>query len=274
VFADRPRSLLVEQDRYLLELVRYVHNNPVRAGVVRYARNSVWSSHQAYVGRGEAPEWLRVGYVLERFRSTAERAPKAFDEFVDQGRTQGRRPELSGASDSGEAAAVRRTLGDGYRVSDGVLGSTDFVSRVRKDVERVGAARLSRGKEQRQGAIGRPPVREVIDAVLNLQELDPIELREKPRTRAAAQAKRLAIWVWVREYRGRQIEVARALSLDTSVVSRYYGQALQRPGDFDERATAVVALLRKSRRDTKTRRMTRATQGGFPVRYSVDVEEN
>jgi REP element-mobilizing transposase RayT len=266
VFAGRPRSLLVEQDSYLLELIRYVHNNPVRAGVVRYARNSIWSSHQAYVGRIEMPEWLRVGYVLERFGGTAERAAKQFDEFVDQGRTERRRPELSGASDAGEAAAVRRALGDGYRVSDGVLGSTDFIARVHQDVERVGAALSSRGSEQRAGAIGRPPVREVIDAVLELQKLDPIELKEKPRGRAAAEAKRLAIWVWVHEYQGQQIEVARALSLDTSVVSRYYGQALQTAGDFDERATAVTALLRKNRRGTKGRRVTKATQGGFPVR--------
>ena len=65
VFADRPRTLLVEQDSYLLSLVRYVHNNPVRAGVSRFARSSEWSSHQAYIGRVEAPEWLRLGYVLE-----------------------------------------------------------------------------------------------------------------------------------------------------------------------------------------------------------------
>ena len=43
VFAGRPRTVLVERDAYLLELVRYVHNNPVRAGVVRVARNSAWS---------------------------------------------------------------------------------------------------------------------------------------------------------------------------------------------------------------------------------------
>ncbi|MBN1654711.1 MAG: transposase [Deltaproteobacteria bacterium] len=267
VFAGRPRSVLIEQDSYLLELVRYVHNNPVRAGVVRYARNSTWSSHQAYVGRVQAPQWLAVGYVLERFGRASERAAERFDAFVDQGRKQGRLAELSGAADAGEAAALRRSFGDGYRVSDGVLGSTDFVTRVRKDAERVGAGRSTRVIEPRAGAIDRPSVREVIDAVLQVRKLDPIELQERPRGRAVAEAKRLAIWVWVHEYEGRQIEVARALSLDTSVVSRYYGQALRAAGDFDERATAVTALLRKSRRATKGRRVTKATQNAFPVRY-------
>jgi REP element-mobilizing transposase RayT len=100
VYAGRPRTVLVEAESYLLELVRYVHN-PVRAGLVRYARNSAWSSHAAYVGRTEAPEWLGVGYVLRRFGRDARRASAQFDEFVDAGRREPRRPELSGAADAG-----------------------------------------------------------------------------------------------------------------------------------------------------------------------------
>jgi putative transposase len=130
VFAGRPRAVLVEEDGYLLELVRYVHNNPVRAGRVRSARNSAWSSHRAYVGLSEAPEWLRVGYVLGRFGRDSKRAAAKLDAFVDEGRAQGRRPELSGAADAGEAAQVRRMLGDGHRVSDGVLGGAAFVAKV------------------------------------------------------------------------------------------------------------------------------------------------
>src|SRR5262249_34104062 len=144
VFAGRPRAVLVERDRYLFELVRYVHNNPVRAGLVRYARSSAWSSHQAYIGRSEAPEWLAVGCVLERFGAGA-RAGGELDEFVDAGRHEARRPELSGALDAGEAAAVRRELGDGHRISDGILGSARFAARVKADRARVSAVLSSRG---------------------------------------------------------------------------------------------------------------------------------
>jgi REP element-mobilizing transposase RayT len=86
VFAGRPRMVLVERDEYLLELVRYIHNNPVRAGVVRRAANSAWSSHQGYVGQVEGPEWLRLGYVLQRFGRDGARSRAKFDEFVDAGR--------------------------------------------------------------------------------------------------------------------------------------------------------------------------------------------
>jgi REP element-mobilizing transposase RayT len=272
VFAGRPRSVLVDKDAYLLELVRYVHNNPVRAKVVRAARNSAWSSHQAYVGRVQAPDWLRTGYVLERLGGNAAAARRAFDELVDAGRGEPRRPELSGAVGVGEAAAVRRELGDGHRVSDGVLGSESFAARVRKDVERVQLALSGRGSERRAGALGRPSVREVVDAVLELVELDPIELEEHPRTQRCAHAKRLAIWVWVHEYAGQQIEVARCLGLDTGVVSRYYGQAMAAAGEFDEQASAVTALLRPRRR-ARSRSVTKASAGAQSVRYHVDIDE-
>jgi hypothetical protein len=64
--AQRPRSVLVDEEAYLLELVRNMHNNPVRAGLVRRAAQSAWSSHRAYVGT-ECPPWLHAGFVLERF---------------------------------------------------------------------------------------------------------------------------------------------------------------------------------------------------------------
>jgi len=272
VFAGRPRMVLVERDSYLLELLRYVHNNPVRAGLVRFARNSAWSSHRAYVGRVVPPEWLRVGYVLQRSGRGAQQAMARFDAFVDEGREQTRRPELSGASDAGEAAQARRALGDGHRVSDGVLGSEAFVARVGKDADRVEATLSSRGSERRTGAVGRPTVRAVIDAVLEWLDVDPIVLEQRPRCRKSADAKRLAVWVWVHEYAGQQSDVARALSLHTSVVSYYYGQALRQAGDFDERATAITGLLNKKNGARKPR-VTKATERALPMRYHVDVEE-
>lgn len=272
VFAGRPRSVLVQRESYLLELVRYVHNNPVRAGLVRFARNSTWSSHQAYVGRVQAPAWLAVGYVLKRSGRDSVRGAKQFDAFVDAGRAEARRPELSGAADAAEAAEVRRVLGDGHRVSDGILGSAAFVARVRADRKRVAAALGSRGTRRRAGPLGRPSVREVIDAVLEYLHVDALELSERPRSRRSAESKRLAVWLWVHEYRGQQIEIARAQELDTSVVSRYYGQALAAAGDFDEQATAVIALLGKRRRP-RTRKVTATTANALPVRYHVDVDK-
>ena len=66
LFQNRYKSILVEEELYLLELIRYTHLNPLRAGVVqdlpaldRYP----WSGHSALVGRTARP-WQATGEVL------------------------------------------------------------------------------------------------------------------------------------------------------------------------------------------------------------------
>ena len=95
LFAGRYSSILVEEETYLLELIRYVHNNPVRAGVVSRPELSGWSSHQAYMGLENTHEWLNIGLVLEHFSKEPERALRAFGEFVN-GRPEGRSSDLLG----------------------------------------------------------------------------------------------------------------------------------------------------------------------------------
>lgn len=270
VFAERPRMLLVDREEYLLELVRYVHNNPVRAGVVRFARSSDWSSHQAYIGRAEAPPWLRMGYVLSRFGTRG--AAAKFDAFVDEGRKAPREPAFSGLVRRTEAQALGQGLGDGHRLSDGVLGSEKFVARVHADTERVQVAFSGRGAEKRSGPVGRPPLREVTNAVCELLDVDPVELDERPRSARSVAVKRLVTWVWVHEYQGQQIELARAFGMATGAVSRHYGHTIANAGDYDQQATAVVARLRK-RIAKRPARRTAATAGAHRVRYHIDVDE-
>ncbi|MFI5308181.1 MAG: hypothetical protein ACHQ53_12550, partial [Polyangiales bacterium] len=93
--------------------------------------------------------------------------------------------------------------------------------------------------------------------------VDALELEQRPKSARSSGVKRLAVWLWVHEYAGRQVEVARALALDTSVVSRHYGEALAAAGDFDEEATAVKALLAKRKRP-RGRKVTAASADGLP----------
>lgn len=272
VFAERARAVLVDKDAYLLEVVRYVHNNPVRADVARFARSSTWSSHQAYVARVDAPEWLSVGLVLSRF-GKGRVAAKRFDAFVDEGRKQPRRPELSGIASRAEIAQVRDALGDGHRLSDGVLGSEAFATRVRRNSERSITALSRRGTERRAGAIGRPTLQHLVDATLLHCQVDPIELSERPKSNKSARVKRLVTWLWVHEYEGKQVDVARALRLDRTVVSHHYRQAVRYAGDYDQEATAITAIIRKHSRRSSTKKLTPPAQDAARVRYHVDADE-
>ena len=76
VFAQRYKAVLVEEDPYLLELIRYVHLNPVRAGVVHRPEESVWSSHRLYIGLEVVPGWLDDDFVLSQFGRRKELAAR------------------------------------------------------------------------------------------------------------------------------------------------------------------------------------------------------
>ena len=58
VFQGRYKGILVDKNSYLLELARYIVLNPVRAGLVRSAREWPWSSYRATAGLTECPGWL------------------------------------------------------------------------------------------------------------------------------------------------------------------------------------------------------------------------
>ena len=63
LFQGRYKAFLVEQERYLLALVRYIHRNPVEAGLARRPQDYAWSSDR-YYRRGQGPEWLDADHVL------------------------------------------------------------------------------------------------------------------------------------------------------------------------------------------------------------------
>jgi REP element-mobilizing transposase RayT len=77
VFRGRFKSQLVTEEAYRRELVAYIHLNPVRAGLVRRADESGWTSHRAHLGLDKPPPWLSLGGVFE-----AIGAPSQLQDFV------------------------------------------------------------------------------------------------------------------------------------------------------------------------------------------------
>ncbi len=69
LFERRHWAILVQADSYLKELVRYIHLNPLRAGIVDDLADYQWSSHLAYLN-GDQPNWLTVNWVLSAFGAT------------------------------------------------------------------------------------------------------------------------------------------------------------------------------------------------------------
>ncbi|MCP5418988.1 MAG: transposase [Gammaproteobacteria bacterium] len=87
LFQGRYRAILIDQDKYLLELVRYIHLNPVRTGQVPDPADYPWSGHRAYLGQETLP-WLTTQEALRRFGvADSERARRRYAGFVTAGIT-------------------------------------------------------------------------------------------------------------------------------------------------------------------------------------------
>jgi REP element-mobilizing transposase RayT len=138
LFQNRYKSIVVEEDVYLLELVRYLHLNPVRAKVLpdlhaldRYP----WTGHSALLGTIPRP-WQATAMILAQFGPSPRRARGAYRAFVAEGLPQGRRPEFQGgglvrsAGGWGELVALRRAK-EAVAGDARVLGGGDFVERLR-----------------------------------------------------------------------------------------------------------------------------------------------
>lgn len=87
LFQGRYRAFLVQKDSYLLALVRYVHENPLAAGLVERAQDYPWSSDRFY-RRGRGPEWMDVDDGLRIFASKRADAVREYRRFLTRGSSQ------------------------------------------------------------------------------------------------------------------------------------------------------------------------------------------
>ena len=88
VFQGRYKAILVQKDVYLLELSRYIVLNPVRARMVRSARDWQWSNYRATAGMTVAPDWLETDWILAAFAERKQEAQTAYRRFVADGQNQ------------------------------------------------------------------------------------------------------------------------------------------------------------------------------------------
>lgn len=67
LFRGRYASIGIDGDAHLTQAVKYIHRNPIAAGIVSDAEAWPWSSAAAYVGAVDSPTWLRTDFVLDLF---------------------------------------------------------------------------------------------------------------------------------------------------------------------------------------------------------------
>lgn len=84
LFRGRYKAILVEEDAYLVELLRYIHMNPVRAKISKQPQEHRWTGHRYYLGNGDI-SWLTTGRLVAYFGKRLNLARRKMHEFVLQG---------------------------------------------------------------------------------------------------------------------------------------------------------------------------------------------
>ncbi|MFH1757221.1 MAG: transposase [Pseudomonadota bacterium] len=142
LFENRYKSILCDEDNYLLALVRYIHLNSIRAEIVTTLEEldrCPWNGHSALLGNAKQ-DWMDTGYILSQFGARKKAARNAYHRFVGEGLGMGRIPEFTGGglirSRGGWSQVVSaRRSGQKEESDERILGSGDFVNAILKEAE-------------------------------------------------------------------------------------------------------------------------------------------
>jgi putative transposase len=212
LFQGRYKAILVDADTYLLELVRYIHLNPVRAKIVKAPGVYHWSSYNAYLGRESFP-WLTTDWVLEQFSKRKAIARKTFEAFVYAGIGEERRQDFH----------------SGTR-NDGILGNQEFYEKVH---------RVARDRVER-----RVKLEEIIKRVCDAYGVSEGELLSQGKQRGPAKARAMVCWL-VRETSYLSLsDLSKKLRRDISGLS-IAARRLEERSRMDERLAARMVELKK-----------------------------
>jgi hypothetical protein len=234
LFQNRYKSILCQEDSYLLELVRYIHLNPLRSDLAatmeeldryRFSGHSILMGHQNYA-------WQDVNTVFKLFGKCASSARKAYRAFVEEGISQGKRPELTGGGlirSMGGWGAVKslRRLCEHVKGDERILGDGDFVKSVLLEQNERFERRYAL---QSQGYDFQAVVRKVGDIFGLKPEMVLSPGKQPVRVEARSVACYWAVW----ELGMTTVEVSRRLGITQSAVTKavYRGEKLVQEKGF------------------------------------------
>ncbi len=207
LFQNRYKSIVCEEDPYLLELVRYIHLNPLRARIVKSIAeldSYPWSGHAAILGK-QQHDGLEAGEILSHFSQRNKLAIENYRRFVEDGAKQGRRNDLIGGG-------LRRSQGEieeGRKIESydqRVLGSGEFVDYLRSELKLED--RLTR----------RLPLKELLMRVARHFNVDVEAVKRGGRILAVVEARGVVCYLAVRELQQSGVAVGALLNMKRSGV--------------------------------------------------------
>ncbi len=203
LFQMRYKAILCQTDKYLAELVRYIHLNPVRAKIVSNPAAYRYSSHRGYLGLDE-PGLVDIEPVLRHFGASKKLARERFDEFVRAGMKLGHNEEYYPEEE-------RR-----------ILGSEEFIAETKRrvgEIRRVGGERVNNRSA--------PDLNGIIEAVTKACRLTADEICSRSKQRSIVMAKEAMIIVG-QEQGANNAALAETMGVHNSAVSRRFDSGKMR----------------------------------------------
>lgn len=208
LFQNRYKSIVCQEEPYLLELVRYIHLNPLRAGLVKSIdelEHYPWSGHHVIMGK-DGLDRQKTDEILSLFGRNRESARRAYREFVVDGISKGRRDEL---------------VGGGLRRSSARDGETDNLQA--HDARILGNGEFAEGLCQNVAPppLPRPGITlaELVRLVTEKLGLKEEALKQRDRRADLAEARAAICFLAVRRHGFSGAVVATALNITRSGVS-------------------------------------------------------
>lgn len=219
LFQNRYKSIICEDDPYLLELTRYIHLNPLRAGIVgdlQQLNTYRWAGHSAIMGRVKR-EWQDIDTVIAYF-GRGRKAVERFEQYVNEGVSLGKRPELVGGGLIRSLGGWSRVLSfrrKGIKVAsdESVLGGDEFIQKLLSEAD-------EKEKETLRLLRRVPDLPALARAIVKGEGIEESELRSGIRKREVVRARRLLCQLAIGRMGYPGAEVARFLGVTTSSVNR------------------------------------------------------
>ncbi len=220
LFQNRYKSILCQEDLYLLELVRYIHLNPLRARLVKQLKELdkySYCGHSVLMGK-KKHEWQDTDYILRLYNRKYLTARQRYREFVKKGITDGRRPELVGGGliRSAGGWSVVKAMRRGFERIKGderILGDGDFVEtalkKAQEDLDRK--SQLEAAGYDFDWLVGR---------VARQLEVEPKVVLAPGKYASTVKARSLLCYWGTRELGMTTVELAKRLNLAQPTVSQ------------------------------------------------------
>ncbi len=219
LFQNRYKSIVCQEENYLRELVRYIHLNLLRAGLVKDLQElnrSPWSGHSVLT-RETKREWQDVGYVLSFF-GEGRKGIKKYLEFIREGISLGRRPELVGGGlirslGGWSAVLALRGQGEKQEADARILGDGDFVQGVLSEMDDFAKENLRLLRPIKDLSV-------LAQKVCDLNQVTLEEIRSGSRRPAVVKARGELSQAGVQLWGFSGAEIARYLGVTNSCVTR------------------------------------------------------